>query len=219
MSIITVETPDGPAELILDHAADPHAVLLLGHGAGGDVDAWDLSVLAAQLPVSGVSVMRFRQPYRVAGRKIFSVKPALDRAWQVAVTEVGRQAPGVPLFVGGRSAAARTACRGFGAGQAGLVLLAFPLHPPGKPEKSRLEELLAADAPSLIVQGEKDTFGTPDQVRAALTGAGRVDVRLVAMPEAGHTLAPKAKATDEQVAEAERLLVSAVDAFVVAGRS
>ena len=78
MSTITVEPPDGPAELILDHAADPRAILLLGHGAGGDVDAWDVSVLAAQLPASGVSVARFRQPYRVAGRKIFSAKPCVS---------------------------------------------------------------------------------------------------------------------------------------------
>ncbi|MCE1173413.1 MAG: hydrolase [Propionibacteriales bacterium] len=214
MSTITIDTPDGPAELVLDEADEPAAVLLLGHGAGGDIDSWDLALLADRLPTLGVSVARFRQPYRVAGRKIFSSAPGLDRAWQLAVAEVSRQWPGLPLFVGGRSAGARTACRGYATGQSGLVLLAFPLHPPGKPDKSRLGELLEASAPTLIVQGEKDTFGTPDQVAAALAETGRSDVRLVAMPGAGHTLAPKAKATVDEVAEAERLLVWSVAAFL-----
>lgn len=219
MSTITIDTPDGPAELIIDEAEEPAAVLLLGHGAGGDVDAWDLALLADRLPTLGVNVARFRQPYRVAGRKVFSSAPALDRAWQVALADVTRRWPGLPLFVGGRSAGARTACRGFGSGQTGLVLLAFPLHPPGKPDKSRLAELVDAAAPTVIVQGEKDTFGAPDQVSAALATAGRADVRVVAMPAAGHTLAPKAKATDEQIAEAERLLTWSVAAFIDAGRS
>lgn len=218
MSTITIQTPDGLAELILDDADEPAAVLLLGHGAGGDVDSWDLALLADRLPTVGVSVARFRQPYRVAGRKVFSSAPALDRAWQLAVAEVSRRWPGLPLFVGGRSAGARTACRGFGAGQAGLVLLAFPLHPPGKPDRSRLSELLQAAAPTLIIQGEKDTFGTPDQVADALAAAGRGDVRLVRMPEVGHTLAPKANATEGQVAEAERVLTWSVTAFIDAGR-
>jgi predicted alpha/beta-hydrolase family hydrolase len=214
VSTISFATPDGPAELVLDEADEPAAVLLLGHGAGGDVDSWDLALLADRLPTVGVNVARFRQPYRVAGRKVFSSAPGLDRAWQLAVGEVARRWPGLPLFVGGRSAGARTACRGYAAGQSGLVLLAFPLHPPGKPDKSRLSELLAAAAPTLIVQGEKDTFGTPDQVAAALAEAGRADVRLVTMPAAGHTLAPKAKATADEVAAAERLLVWSVTAFI-----
>jgi uncharacterized protein len=216
MSTSILETPDGPAELVVDPADEPAAVLLLGHGAGGDVDGWDLQLLAERLPALGVTVARFRQPYRVAGRKIFSSKPGLDRAWAVALASARKSWPELPLFTGGHSAGARTACRGFAAGQTGLVLLSFPLHPPGKPDKSRAAELIAAGAPSLIVQGTKDGFGTPDEIRAVLERNGSVDGRVVELVGAGHSLGPTAATTAAQTAERERLLIWSVAGFVEA---
>ncbi len=214
MSITTLETPDGPSELVVDEADEPAAVLLLGHGAGADITGWDVNLLAERLPALGVTVARFRQPYRVAGRKVFSSKPGLDRAWSVALAETGRRWSGLPLFAGGHSAGSRTACRGFGAGQTGLVLLSFPLHPPGQPAKSRIEELIAAAAPTLVVQGSADGFGTPSEVRAALEHGGRTDVRLVELPGAGHSMVPTAATSEAAVAERERLLVWSVSAFI-----
>lgn len=209
---VRIDTPDGPGELVLDEAESPAAVLLLGHGAGGDVDGWDLGLLASGLPALGVSVARFRQPYRVAGRRISSSRPGLDRSWACALAAVREVWPGLPLFAGGRSAGARVACRGLDADQRGLVLLSFPLHQPGKPEKSRLDELLAVDAPVVIVQGGADTFGTAAEVQAAV--GDRPSVRLVELPGAPHTLSPTVRTPPEAVEERERALLDAVAAFI-----
>ncbi|HAM45569.1 MAG TPA: hydrolase [Propionibacteriaceae bacterium] len=214
MTITTLETPDGEGELAVSEADDQAAVLLLGHGAGGDIDGWDLDLLAHRLPALGVTVARFRQPYRVAGRRIFNSKPGLDRAWSVALAEVGRRWPSLPLFTGGHSAGARTACRGFGHGQQGLVLLSFPLHPPGKPDQAKAEDVGAAAGPVLIVQGGTDGFGTPGEVRTALASVGRDDVRVVELPGAGHSMVATAGTTADQMAERERLMIWSVAAFI-----
>ncbi len=214
MTISTVETPDGASELAVSLADDPAAVLLLGHGAGGDIDGWDLELLAHRLPALGVTVARFRQPYRVAGRRIFNSKPALDRSWAVALAEVTRRWPSLPLFSGGHSAGARTACRGFAEGQSGLVLLSYPLHPPGKPEQSKVEDLALAAGPAIIAQGTKDGFGTPGEIRAELVKAGRDDVRVVELDGAGHSMAATAGTTEEQMSDRERLLIWSVTGFI-----
>lgn len=222
MTISTLETPDGASELAFSVAEDAAAVLLLGHGAGGDIDGWDLELLAHRLPVLGVSVIRFRQPYRVAGRRIFNSKPGLDRAWALAVAEVNRRWPRLPLITGGHSAGARTACRGFAEGQAGLVLLSYPLHPPGKPDQAQVEDLALARGPAMIVQGSKDGFGTPAEVRNALVKASRDDVRVVEIDGAGHSLAATAGTTEEQMHDRERLLIWSVTGFIeklIAGAS
>lgn len=214
MTITTLETPAGVGELSVSEADGEAAVLLLGHGAGGDIDGWDLDLLAHRLPALGVTVVRFRQPYRVAGRRIFNSKPGLDRAWSAALAEVDRRWPSLPLFTGGHSAGARTACRGFGQGQRGLVLLSFPLHPPGKPDQAKAEDVGAAAGPVLIMQGGSDGFGTPSEVHTALAAVGRDDVRLVELPGAGHSMIATAGTTPDQMAERERLLVWSVAAFI-----
>lgn len=209
---LRLDTPDGPAELVLDEADAVAAVLLLGHGAGGDVDSWDLALLASRLPELGVNVARFRQPYRVAGRKVFSSAPALDRGWACALTAVREVWPQLPLFTGGRSAGARVACRGADAGQLGLVLLSFPLHPPGKPEKSRIAELTGAGLPALVVQGSADAFGAPAELRSVADGLA--GLRLVELPGATHGLAPTARTAPEVVSDRERTVVWSVSAFI-----
>lgn len=214
MTISTVETPDGASELAVSQADDPAAVLLLGHGAGGDIDGWDLELLANRLPLLGVTVARFRQPYRVAGRRIFNSKLGLDRAWALALAEVKRRWPTLPLITGGHSAGARTACRGFAEGQAGLVLLSYPLHPPGKPDLAQVEDLALVRGQAIIVQGTKDGFGTPAEIRTALAKASRDDVRVIELDGAGHSLAATAGTTDEQLHDRERLLIWSVAGFI-----
>ncbi|HEX5334905.1 MAG TPA: alpha/beta family hydrolase, partial [Propionicimonas sp.] len=189
-TVLAVATPDGPGELVIAEAAEPLAALILGHGAGGSEDAWDLALLARELPGAGVSVARYRQPWLVAGRKVAGPPPSLDRCWVPALAAVRALWPGVPLFVGGRSAGARCACRCFADGDAGLVLLSFPLHPPGKPEKSRVSELAGAAGPALVLQGASDAFGTPSDVARALADAGYAGERIVPVPGATHSLAP-----------------------------
>ncbi|WP_093864907.1 alpha/beta family hydrolase [Streptomyces sp. TLI_053] len=153
-------TPAGDARITLHPAAGPRAVLALGHGAGGGIEARDLAVLAAALPPRGVSVALVEQPWRVAGKKVAPAPRTLDTGWTPVAERLAEAGP--PLVVGGRSAGARVACRtGLATGAAGVLALAFPLHPPGRPERSRAEELLGTGLPTLVVQGAADPFGGP----------------------------------------------------------
>jgi predicted alpha/beta-hydrolase family hydrolase len=185
---LTAPTSLGAGRLTVDQASAASAVLWLGHGAGGGIEARDLVALAAALPRHGITVVRHEQPWRVAGKKLAPRPAALDAAWLETAPLVADLAGGLPLLVGGRSAGARVACRTADAVAAvGVVCLAFPLHPPGKPEKSRLEELLLPAAPVLVVQGERDTFGSAASVASAT--AGRAGIRVVMVPGADHGLA------------------------------
>jgi uncharacterized protein len=160
---IEIATPYGPARAHLRPVPEPRAALVLGHGAGGGVAAPDLVAATAAAQEVGVSVALVEQPYRVAGRRSPPRAPALDAAW-IAVVEHLRagELAGLPLVTGGRSSGARVACRtAEGIGAAGVLCLAFPLHPPGRPDKSRLHELEPLTVPVLIVQGERDPFGMP----------------------------------------------------------
>lgn len=156
----TVDTPAGPARLTWHRAARPRRVLALGHGAGGGIEARDLAALAAALPPDGVSVALVEQPWRVAGKKVAPAPKTLDAAWTALWPALA--APGLPVIAGGRSAGARVACRTAAAlGAHAVLALSFPLHPPGRPEKSRAAELLGSARPTLVVQGGADPFGRP----------------------------------------------------------
>lgn len=209
---IEVETPVGPGRLHLDRPTGPRApsaVLLVSHGAGNGVDTRDLEALAAALPARGVVVARFEQPWRVAGRPVAAPPATLDVGFTAAAARVGALLPGVRLVVGGRSAGARSACRTASAlGAAACVALAFPLHPPGKPESSRLPELLGSGVPTLVVQGERDPFGRPEEFPDL-----PADHRLVTVPGADHGLRVGARAVPDQDAVLE-LVATAVGEFV-----
>lgn len=154
-------TPRGEARTVTARARNPIATLLLGHGAGGGIGSRDLAALATALPRQGVTVVCFEQPWVLAGRKVASPPPTLDEELRAVA---GRLRSRAPLIVGGRSAGARSAARcAADLGADGCLALAFPLHPPGRPEKSRLEELVGSGVPTLVVQGERDPFGGPDE--------------------------------------------------------
>ncbi|KUG62237.1 hydrolase [Kocuria rosea subsp. polaris] len=178
---LTVPTETGPGRLLVSPAEDPAALLWLGHGAGGGAGAPDLAVLAEELPRHGVTVVRHEQPWVLAGRRVAPRPAALDIGWLAALPAVTELAAGVPVVVGGRSAGARVACRTAGAtGASAVVCLAFPLHPPRRPERSRAEELLRPEVPVLVLQGTRDALGTADEVEAAAAGAPAVEVVPVA---------------------------------------
>jgi predicted alpha/beta-hydrolase family hydrolase len=154
-----VETPHGPARVHLHPADDARAALVLGHGAGGGVTAPDLVAATEAALADGITVALVEQPYRVAGRRSPAPARQLDAAWIAVVKQLAFE---LPLVVGGRSLGARVACRTAAeTGAAAVLCLAFPLHPPGRPEKSRLAELEAVTVPVLVVQGERDPFGMP----------------------------------------------------------
>ncbi|MGZ6644396.1 MAG: alpha/beta hydrolase family protein, partial [Solirubrobacteraceae bacterium] len=163
VDVLDVDTPHGPARVHLHGAVEPSGALVLGHGAGGGVAARDLVAATKAAQASGVSVALVEQPYRVAGRRSPAPAGQLDAAWTAVVEHLrGRPLADLPLVVGGRSSGARVACRTAAqTGAAGVVCLAFPVHPPGRPEKTRLAELDAVAVPTLVVQGASDPFGMP----------------------------------------------------------
>jgi uncharacterized protein len=164
---LTIPTSHGPAAVHLHPAADPRGALVLGHGAGGGIEAPDLVAATEAGVAGGFSVALVEQPYRVAGRRSSPPAHQLDAAW-IAVAErlADGELSGLPLVTGGRSAGARVACRTAEAsGAAGLLCLAFPLQPPARKGKraapDRLHELEAVKVPVLVVQGANDRFGMP----------------------------------------------------------
>jgi hypothetical protein len=163
MTTRLVPTPHGDARAELHCAPEGRAALLLGHGAGGGFGAPDLIAAARGARAAGVHVALIEQPYRVAGRRAPAPAGQLDTAWLAVVEQLATQwFDDLPLVFGGRSSGARVACRTAGEGQAvAVVCLAFPVHPPGKPEKSRLPELESVEEPTLIIQGDNDPFGMP----------------------------------------------------------
>ena len=158
-----IETPHGPARVHLHAAADPRAALVLGHGAGGGVTAPDLTLATEVALEEDITVALVEQPYRVAGRRSPAPAPQLDTAWRTVLEHLREnELAGLPLITGGRSLGARVACRtARETGAVAVLCLAFPVHPPGRPEKSRLAELDAVEVPVLVVQGESDPFGMP----------------------------------------------------------
>jgi hypothetical protein len=166
-----IDTPLGPARA---HTTDggSRGTLVLGHGAGGGVESADLLEVTTEAAAAGWRVIRVEQPWRVAGRRVAPAPPRLDEGWRAVLAALradGRLTG--PLVLGGRSAGARVACRTAAEHEAaGVLALAFPLHPPGRPEKSRAAELTAVQVPIVVVQGERDTFGRPEDVAAALSG-------------------------------------------------
>ncbi|WP_447039892.1 alpha/beta hydrolase family protein [Streptomyces sp. DSM 118878] len=199
----TVPTDVGEARITW-HPAQANARLLLAvsHGAGGGIEARDLRALAAALPAHGVSVALVEQPWRVAGKKLAPAPRALDAGWRGVWPALAKA--GLPVISGGRSAGARVACRTAAElGAAAVLALSFPLHPPGKPEKSRADELLAAGVPTLVVQGGNDPFGRP----AEFPDGGTYE--LVEVPYADHGFAvPKRAETGQD--EAVKRITDAV---------
>ncbi|NYG60543.1 hypothetical protein BJ980_003466 [Nocardioides daedukensis] len=199
-----IETPHGPGRLVSSRARNPIATLLLSHGAGAGIDTHDLEALARDLPGQGITVHRFEQPWRVSGRKVATPPPTLD----VGLTAAAKATrPRTPLVVGGRSAGARSAARcASDLGAAGVLALSFPLHPPGKPEKSRLHELEGAGVPTLVVQGERDPMGTPPEFPEG--------TNLVEVPAADHSLRV-AKSAPLSLEEVSALVVEATLEWIV----
>lgn len=162
-----MESPSGTARVYLSAAGSARAGLVLGHGAGGGVQAPDLVAASEAALSERVSVALVEQPYRVAGRRSPAPARQLDAAWVAVVARLReRELRGLPLLVGGRSLGARVACRTAAVTEAVAVLcLAFPVQPPRRsasgPAPSRLPELDAVAVPTLVVQGVRDPFGMP----------------------------------------------------------
>lgn len=177
----TVATKHGPA---VAHCGLPGGVprclLVLGHGAGGGVDAPDLLAVRAAALARGAVVALVEQPYRVAGRRAPAPAAQLDEAWATVCADLCGAFRGLPLVTGGRSSGARVACRtAKPTGARGVLALAFPRRPPRTPDRDRTPELIGAGVPILCVSGDRDPFGIPDATKA---------VQVVVIPGADHAL-------------------------------
>jgi predicted alpha/beta-hydrolase family hydrolase len=180
-AVLDIDTPHGPARAHVTKVRGAGGAVVLGHGAGGGVGAPDLVLAAEVAQAAKLSVALVEQPYRVAGRRSPAPAPQLDTAW-IAVVEHLKAEPlkGVPLVCGGRSSGARVACRtAADTGAVAILCLAFPLHPPGRPAATRLDELDAVSVPVLVVQGASDPFGMPPPgpSRTVVTVAGNHSLR------------------------------------------
>ncbi|MEV0976037.1 alpha/beta family hydrolase [Streptomyces sp. NPDC049915] len=193
--IETVETDAGTARITWLKAQKARLVLALSHGAGGGIEARDLQALARVLPGHGVTVALVEQPWRVAGKKVAPAPRTLDTGWRGIWPALSGMA--LPVISGGRSAGARVACRtATELGAHAVLALSFPLHPPGKPEKSRAAELLGAGVPTLVVQGGNDPFGRPAEFPN-----GSYDLVEVPHGDHGFAVPKRAEITQEQALE------------------
>jgi uncharacterized protein len=184
-----IDTPTGPARAHLHPAKDPRGAVVLGHGAGGGVEAPDLVAARDAAVAEGLTVALVEQPYRVAGKRAPATARRLDEAWVTVVDHLREnELARLPLVVGGRSLGARVACRTLPeTGGVAVLCLAFPLLPPrrgDKPPQSRLPELEAVKIPVLIVQGESDRFGMPPEASNRQVAKVRGDHGLKSDPEA-----------------------------------
>lgn len=185
-----VGTPQGDARLVVRRAKRPIATLVLTHGAGGGIEAQDLQALARALPGNDISVTLVEMPWRVQGKKLAPRPAVIDACYSACLDAMRMRSP---LVIGGRSAGARSACRiAHEAGARGVLALAFPLHPPGKPGSSRLPELEEVGVRTLVVQGENDPFGGPGEFPAT--------VDLTPVPAGDHSfkVARKAPVTQDE---------------------
>lgn len=156
LAVQAVSTPVGTARTTSEGGRGP-VTLVLGHGAGGGVEAPDLLAARDAALACGLRVVRVEQPWRVAGRRIAEAPARLDAAWLAVLAQLDG-----PLIVGGRSAGARVACRTAAeVGATAVLALAFPLVPPSGRGTSRLPELMLPQQPRLVVQGSRDAFGVP----------------------------------------------------------
>ena len=195
-----IATSYGPAQAVVDQAPAlpagqehraPAFLLVLTHGAGGGADSSDLLAVRDAAVELGATVARVTQPYRVRGARAPGSAERQDAAWLEIIEELRRGFAGFPLVQGGRSNGARVACRtARAAGALGVLALAFPLHPPGRPERSRREELRGAGTSVLVMNGSRDPFGVPDSGDAA---------QVVVLAGETHALAGSAARITEEV--------------------
>jgi uncharacterized protein len=192
-------TSAGSAMAVIDapgaRQPGPAFLLVLTHGAGGGTETKDLLAVSGAGREAGGAVARVLQPYRVRGARAPGSPGRQDAAWLEIVSALCERFPGIPLIQGGRSNGARVACRtARAAGAAGVIALAFPLHPPGRAgsaEHSRAGELRGAGVPVLVINGDRDPFGVPDR--------GDADEVVVLAGET-HSLSRNPRAVAEAVA-------------------
>jgi predicted alpha/beta-hydrolase family hydrolase len=182
-----------------------HAAIVLAHGAGAPQTHPWMVRMAGALAARGLDVVTFNFLYAEARRRVPDKAPVLEATWRAAIDAV-RARPDVAqarLFIGGKSMGGRfatmvAASGGASLGIAGLVLLGYPLHPPGRPDKLRAEHLARVSEPMLFVQGSRDTFGSPDELAPFVAPLATRGTRVFPVVGGDHSLVPP-KSSGEDV--------------------
>jgi len=155
-------------------AAHASATLVLAHGAGAGQSHPFMIAFARGIAAQGIDVVTFDFPYMARGRRLPDRAPVLEECYRAVIATTRRDVPSATgaLFVGGKSMGGRMATHVAAADPdlplAGLVLLGYPLHPPGRPNKRRDAHLRKVVRPVLFIQGSRDAFGTPEELRPVL---------------------------------------------------
>jgi len=181
----------------------PHAHLVLAHGAGADQRHRVMVALARGIAADGVGVTTFNFPYTEQRRKSPDRAPVLLETWRAVVTDVAARVGAVRLVVGGKSMGGRMASMALAdpdaplAHVSGLVLLGYPLHPPGRPEQLRTAHLPLIQVPILLVHGTRDAFGTREEIEPVFRSLPtRVDFEFIEGGDHGFAV-PRSRALDE----------------------
>ena len=183
--------------MLIDGPRDANHTFVFAHGAGGGMNTPFMTSVARGLGERGIRVVRFEFPYMAARRRVPDRQPILLQAWRDVVAELGG---GAAVAIGGKSLGGRMASMvADELGVRALVCFGYPFHPPGKPEKLRTEHLAALQTPALIIQGERDPFGTKDDVAAYALSPS---IEIAWLPGAGHSYQPRER---ENIARAVEL--------------
>jgi hypothetical protein len=203
-------------DLLFDGPRNAPIKIALAHGAGAGMETPFLTFFATGLAKKGFRVARFEFPYMASRRTTGSGKPPdrepiLRETWLEVAKRLGRAG----LVIGGKSMGGRIASMvADEAGVAGLVCLGYPFHPVGKPDKLRVEHLAKIKTPTLIVQGERDPFGSKDEVVGYKLSP---KIRVAWMPDGDHDFKPR-KASGRTVERNWEAAIEHIVAFLKSKR-
>jgi predicted alpha/beta-hydrolase family hydrolase len=213
---IRIEVGDGTVSGAFARPADPVATLVLAPGAGSSLDHPFLTGFTRALNADGVATLRFNFPYREAGRRFPDRAPTAISAWRAAMAVAEDRSPGVGVWAGGKSFGGRMASMAVAEGMpaAGLVLLGYPLHPPGRPESLRDEHLYGLALPMLFLQGTRDPFAAPNELTPVVERIGAA-AKIQWLDDANHSF--EVRGSTRPAAEIGASLAAPVAEFLRAG--
>src|SRR5688572_8229863 len=179
------------------------ALFVFAHGAGAGQHHPFMAGVSRAIAVHGIDVVTFDFPYKRLQKAAPDRPPVLEQSFREAVAAARGWSAAPALFIGGKSMGGRMATHLAAQGLeslAGVVCFGYPLHPPGKPEQLRIAHLPSITVPVLLIQGERDAFGTPAELRPHLQ-AMKAEVQLHVMPRGDHSLGVRGKTPAETQSE------------------
>ncbi|MGE3805154.1 MAG: alpha/beta fold hydrolase [Gemmataceae bacterium] len=203
---------DSPPAFLSDGPSNARATIALAHGAGAAMDSDFMNAFAAGLAKHKLRVVRFEFPYMAARRQRGKSgppdrEPVLRQTWHAVVAELGTK----NLFIGGKSMGGRIASLVADELEpVGLICLGYPFHPTGKPDKLRIAHLEGIRTPTLILQGERDPFGTKDEVSHYSLSSS---VKLCWLTDGDHSFKPR-KSSGATQEDNWRQAIEAIASFV-----